>query len=71
MRLNVFIDSNDLLQVVRGNETLRRNIAIIKQAIEDDKVTNIGWIPSIKMIADYLTRQTRNPAELLAIFQQE
>ena len=74
IEINVYTDSKNLLQGIQGNKgisekRLRRDINIMKQTLEDKKVSAISWIPAEQMLADSMTKKTANPAKLLAVLQ--
>ena len=70
-----YTDNKNLLQAVSGNKgisekRLRRDINIIKQALEDDKIESIEWVATDEMLADPLTKKTANPHKLMTLIQR-
>ena len=54
-----------------SDKRLRRDINIIKQALEEEEITGVDWAPTTEMLADALTKKQVNNVKLLETMQRD
>ena len=72
--INVFVDSNSLDESLKSttavdNKRLRRDVARIKENLEKRFITSVSWVPSGEMLADAMTKQGVNTANMQVVLQ--
>ena len=72
--IRIAIDNKSTVEAVRssttvGDKRLLRDIAAIKQLLENDEVESINWVPGYKQLADVLTKRGVNGANMKEVIQ--
>ena len=72
LKLHVHIDSKSLYQAINGNKLvsdkrLRRDIAMLKQAIQEKDYYSLNLVKSKDMLADVLTKKGVNCANIMNV----
>ena len=75
LKLNSLTDSESLYQATRGNKSisdkrLRRDMAMIKQCVNEGEVTAVKWVKGSNMLADVMTKKGANAVKLISTLQR-